>query len=276
MPSLNDELSPRPLAEPRHLASETQLRVVTWNVQHASPARSRNQAAWLADCEYADVAVLTEVGHGPGATALLRALGDHGFHMVCVPPPATRDYTTVIATRTPNVEAVPVPVDVLPHRISAARVMVGGRSATVIGLYVPSRGSAERRNVDKRAFQDSVTEALPRLAVEARGPLVITGDLNVVEPGHQPHYAVFGDWEYSFYRSFIDTGLVDAFRTLHPHDIEHSWYGRAGTGYRFDHTFLSTDHQWQLVDCRYLHSPRFDGLSDHSAMATIIAMWTPT
>ncbi|MGH3929996.1 MAG: endonuclease/exonuclease/phosphatase family protein, partial [Pseudonocardiaceae bacterium] len=171
---------------------------------------------------------------------------------------------------------VPVPVDVLPHRIVAARVRVGGRSATVIGLYVPSRGSAERRNVDKRAFQNSVTKVLPRLTAEVRGPLVITGDLNVVEPGHQPHYAVFGDWEYGFYRSFTGTGLVDAFRALHPHDIEHSWYGRASTGYRFDHAFLSTDYQWRLVSCQYLHGPRVDGLSDHSAMATIVAMHLPT
>ncbi|MGH3929977.1 MAG: endonuclease/exonuclease/phosphatase family protein, partial [Pseudonocardiaceae bacterium] len=133
MASLSDELSLLPAAEPRHLASETHLRVVTWNVQHASPARARHQADWLANCEYADVAVLTEVGHGPGATALLRALGDRGFHPVCVPPPATRDYTTVIATRTPDVDAVPVPVGVLPHRIVALRVTVGGRRATVVG-----------------------------------------------------------------------------------------------------------------------------------------------
>ncbi|MGH3928296.1 MAG: hypothetical protein ACRDTT_36455, partial [Pseudonocardiaceae bacterium] len=121
-PSLSDELSLLPAVEPRHLASDTHLRVVTWNVQHASPARARHQAAWLADCEYADVAVLTEVGHGPGATALLRALGDCGFHTVGGQQPAARDYTTVIAIRTPDAEAVPVPVDVLPHRIGAARV----------------------------------------------------------------------------------------------------------------------------------------------------------
>lgn len=241
-----------------------------------TPHGAGHQATWLADCEDADVAVLTELGHGPGATALLRALGDRGFHTLGVPPPAARDYTTVIATRTPDVEAVPVPVDVLPHRIVAARLTVGGCSATVVGLYVPSRGPAERRNVDKRAFQASVTGALPRLVAEVSGPLVITGDLNVVEPGHQPHYAVFGDWEYGFYRAFADAGLVDAFRALHPHDIEHSWYGRAGTGYRFDHTFLSVDHQWQVVDCRYLHGPRIDGLSDHSALTTTVAMCLPT
>ncbi|WP_228811960.1 hypothetical protein, partial [Nocardia otitidiscaviarum] len=43
------------------------------------------------------------------------------------------------------------------------------------------------------------------------GPVVITGDLNVVEPGHVPHYRVFGTWEYDFYRAFAASGFVDVF-----------------------------------------------------------------
>jgi hypothetical protein len=43
---------------------------------------------------------------------------------------------------------------------------------------------------------------------------VIAGDLNVVEQNHDPRYAVFGEWEYDFYRAFGRAGFEDAFRTV--------------------------------------------------------------
>ena len=45
--------------QPTHQASATELRLITWNVQHASPARSRTQVDWLAKQAEADVVVLT-------------------------------------------------------------------------------------------------------------------------------------------------------------------------------------------------------------------------
>jgi exodeoxyribonuclease-3 len=103
------------------------------------------------------------------------------------------------------------------------------------------------------------------------GPVVVAGDLNVVEPDHQPHYSVFGDWEYRFYADFARLGgLVDAFRELHPARVEHSWFGRGGNGYRFDHVFVTHQHRRQLRACRYLHEPRLAGLSDHAAMAATL------
>ncbi len=98
------------------------------------------------------------------------------------------------------------------------------------------------------------------------GPVVVTGDLNVVEPGHVPHYPVFGRWEYHFYRSFPAAGLADAYRVLHPDATAHSWIGRGGNGYRFDHAFITTAYLPALTAGDYLHAPRHDGLSGHAAM----------
>ncbi len=86
----------------------------------------------------------------------------------------------------------------------------------LLGLYVPSRGPKERRNQDKRSFQHAVAYALPGFVARFNGPVIVAGDLNVVEPGHIPHHPVFGDWEYDFYRSFASAGLADAYRLLHP------------------------------------------------------------
>lgn len=212
---------------PAQEAATTQLRLVTWNVQHAAPTRARRQAAWLASRPEADVVVLTEVKDTPGGHALVQALGEHGYRVI-VPAQADGDYLTVVAARAHSLEALPGSLDFLPHRLVTARVTVDAHPVGVVGLYVPSCGPKQRRNLDKRAFQEAVRACLPRLSEALGGGLwVVAGDLNVVEPDHQPRYGVFGDWEYRFYTDVADRGgLIDAFRALHPGRVEHSWFGR--------------------------------------------------
>jgi exodeoxyribonuclease-3 len=41
-------------------------------------------------------------------------------------------------------------------------------------------------------------------------------------------------------------------------------------GYRFDHVFVSEQHRGAVVDCRYGHSVRTSGLTDHSALVTTL------
>jgi exonuclease III len=281
---LTPSLPPGMLRSPPRdgVASALELRLVTWNVQHAAPTRARLQAGWLASRPEADVLVLTEVTDAPGGLALIQALGEHGYRAV-VPAQAGGEYMTVVGTRASatsgaalTVQTLPEGAGVLPHRLVTARVMIGLHVVGVVGLYVPSRGPKQRRNVDKRAFQEAVSAYLARLGAVFGGDgglVVVAGDLNVVEPDHQPRYGVFGDWEYRFYADFADRGgLVDAFRALHPRQVEHSWFGRAGNGYRFDHIFITGRHRRQLRSCRYLHEPRLAGLSDHAAMAVTIAL----
>ncbi|MFI6883901.1 endonuclease/exonuclease/phosphatase family protein [Streptosporangium canum] len=254
-----------------HHAEPGLLRVLTWNLQHASPERTMRQADWIAASD-ADVAVLTEIS--PGASAITQALTGHGF-TVHVPEGGGGDYLTIIASRGGKAEPVTdIAPSYLPHRCAVIRLHTDdGHIVSVVGLYVPSRGPQERRNVDKRAFQDAVAAMLPSLAddLEAAGPVVIAGDLNVVEPGHQPHHKVFGAWEYGFYRAFEDAGYGDAFRRCHPETSDHSWYGRRShAGYRFDHIFCSP--QEVVTSCCYLHDPRISNLSDHAAMTATLTL----
>ena len=255
--------------------SADRLSVMTWNVQHASAQRSIRQAAWLAARPDAQVVVLTEVGHGPGGTALIGALSDHGYTCLPAPVPDPADYRTVIASRCATPEPLDCGISVLAHRAIAATVDLRGHKIAVLGLYVPSRGPREHRNRDKRAFQEAAAAALPALLTRVDGPLVATGDLNVLEPGHRPHYRLFGKWEYDFYRAFPAAGLADTYRLLHPDTVEHSWYGRGGNGYRFDHTFVTAQYADRLLECRYLHASRRAGLSDHSAMTATVALTDP-
>lgn len=248
------------------------LRLLVFNAQNAGPDRARRQAEWIAAQDTADLLILTETGSGPGGDALTGALAGHGYHSIIAPrPDGTRDYRTVLASRGPALTPVPSGISDLPHRAPAATLTAGDHEVALLGLYVPSRGPRERRNEAKRAFQAAVSAALPAFTARFAGPVIAAGDLNVVEPGHQPHYRVFGTWEYDFYRAFAEAGMTDAYRNLHPGSPGHSWIGRGGNGYRFDHAFVTSEHAGLIGCCDYLHEPRTGGLTDHAALAVTIA-----
>src|ERR1017187_4864954 len=179
-----------PPAGPAHQPTANMLRLLVFNAQHASPSRARRQAEWIASQETADLVILTEVGAGPGGHALVGALSEHGYPYVLAPEPALPDYRTVLASRGVDLSPVPSGIDVFPHRGVAAAVSLAGHTIGLLGLYVPSRGPQQRRNQNKRAFQQAVTRALPGFAAQFGGPVIIAGDLNIIEPGHTPHHRV--------------------------------------------------------------------------------------
>jgi len=89
----------------------------------------------------------------------------------------------------------------------------------------------------------------------------------------EPRYRFFAPFEYAFYRQLTDDcSLIDAFRALHPEKIEHSWVGRTGDGYRYDHVHCAAGLATKLVSCDYLHEARTDRLSDHSALSVRLAI----
>ncbi|WP_410583890.1 endonuclease [Amycolatopsis sp. lyj-108] len=238
-------------------------------------SRTRRQAAWF--CENgADVLVLTEVSAGESGDVLAQLLVDADFGVVLPEPSGDDRYRVLVASRGVDPAVVDVGAGALRHRCVAARIGLPAGEIGVTGLYVPSRGSAARRNVDKRAFQERVAAVLPTVAAwDVPGPVVIAGDLNVLEPCHKPRYAVFRDWEYDFYRAFSRTGFEDAFRLVEPDAMDYSWFGRpSGDGgrnrYRFDHAFVSRSHRSAVVACSYDHSVRTAGLTDHSAMTVTL------
>jgi endonuclease/exonuclease/phosphatase family metal-dependent hydrolase len=65
--------------------------------------------------------------------------------------------------------------------------------------------------------------------------------------------------------------MPDVYRGLHGYGVEDfSWYVPAGghlVGRRFDHVFASS--ALRARECRYLHSWREEGLSDHSAIEAV-------
>lgn len=243
--------------------------VLTLNIQNPSAQRAERQIQWLAARDE-DVLVLTETKDSTGCRLMADAFTTAGYH-VHYPVPEARDYGVMVISRLP---ATPSDfgdsIGYLPARAAAVIAETPSGPIEVIGVYAPSRDASLEKTERKRKWLHA---CLTHLEARDTSRTVFLGDLNVLEPDHEPHYRFFADFEYDFYRGLTsDCGLVDAFRALHPNQVEHSWIGRTGDGYRYDHLHTSPDLAAILLDCSYIHQPRLDRLSDHSALTTRLAV----
>jgi len=247
------------------------LGLLTFNIGNPSPERAERQLAWLAE-RPEDVLVLTETRASRGCELLAERFAAAGY-AVTFPRPEQGEYGTMIAARVASHPGTWAgQLDYLPARAASIMLPIGD-GVEVVGLYVPSRDATEAKVERKRRFLE---RCLGAFAAAAGGAgIVLLGDLNIVEPDHRPRYPFFHPFEYAFYRRLEDLGLVDAFRHLHAGQVEHSWVGRTGDGYRYDHAFISKGLLDALDGCAYLHEPRSIRLSDHSALTLRVRVSRP-
>jgi len=241
---------------------------LTFNIGNPSEQRAERQLAWLA-ARPEQVLVLTETKASAGCRLLASAFTAAGWH-VSYPIPEPGEYGVMILAR---IHADPgnFRTSYLPARAGSILLPAAGGAIEVIGAYVPSRDAGREKTERKRTWLAACQAAIA--ARQPARPLIFLGDLNILEPGHQPHYPFFAQFEYDFYRALTTRyGLTDAFRYLHPEATEHSWVDRDGSGYRYDHVFCSAHLARAITNCGYLHDPRTSGLSDHSALTATLAV----
>lgn len=244
--------------------------LLTFNIGNPSEQRAERQLTWLA-ARPEQVLVLTETKASAGCRLLASAFADAGWH-VTYPVPEPGGYGVMILTR---LRAEPGNfgdnLSYQPARAGSIVLPAPSGAIEVIGAYVPSRDAGPEKTERKTRWLAACQSAFA--ARRSGYPLIFLGDLNILEPGHQPHYPFFAEFEYDFYRALITRhGLTDAFRHLHPDATEHSWVDRTGHGYRYDHVFCSARLAQVISNCAYLHDPRITGLSDHSALTATLAV----
>ncbi|MGY6658681.1 exodeoxyribonuclease III [Amycolatopsis sp. TRM77291] len=252
------------------------LSLITVNVGAPSLERAHRQLRWLA-ARPEDLFVLTETKATAGSQFLAEAFTAAGY-AVAFPEHAPGELGVMIVSK---LAAAPDPLgaamDYLPARAAGVIVDTTDGPLRVIGAYVPSRDATAEKTERKKTWIQAFDRALAATACDA--PLVLLGDLNVLEPDHTPaHRGQFAPFEYSFYTGLTEWhGLVDLFRCLHPGTVEHSWARRAELGYRYDHAHASGLLAERLTDCDYVHETRAvaeDGtrLTDHSGLAVRLAL----
>lgn len=239
------------------------LGVLTFNLNNPSRERAERQLAYLAT-RPEHVLVLTETVASKGCTYLAEQFTAAGY-AVHFPTPETGERGAMVVSKLPLTGPPPCTVDYLTHRAAAVTIKTEPGPLDIIGLYIPSRDATPAKTDRKRRFLDACRAALPPGTTPAAR--LVMGDFNVLEPDHEPRYAFFQPFEYEFYRWLGKAGYRDAFRQLHPTAAEHSWVGRTGDGYRYDHAFISTDLVDQIIACNYVHEPRTTRLTDHSALS---------
>ncbi|MEV3873748.1 endonuclease/exonuclease/phosphatase [Streptomyces sp. NPDC049906] len=244
------------------------LDVLTFNLNNPGRERAERQLAHLA-VRPEQVLVLTETADSTGCALLERRFRDAGYS-VTFPRPGRGERGVMVVSRLAT-RPGPATVGYLPHRAVAVTVDTVEGPLDVIGLYVPSRDATEAKTERKRRFLEECRHGLPSGEGAAR---VVLGDFNVLEPDHSPRYRFFQQFEYDFYGWFAEAGYQDAFRLLHRGALEHSWVGRTGDGYRYDHAHVSTALAGRVCGCSYVHEPRTmsERLTDHSALSVQLAV----
>ena len=253
--------------------SISEARLAAWNVQAPSALRASQQVDWLIAKDLPDVLVLSELRGAGGKTVWIDRLRDLDY-AVFSHEDASRSQKrcVLIASRVVGTRACCGGRQCsnqsvsFPERLVAIQLTLLGRSLHLVGAYVPSRGSRDRRNLDKRKFQSEMSDYLRSLRLAPCYDTVVLGDLNVVDRADLPHYSNFRGWEHDFYRSFASYGLVDVWRQTHRGEFGFTWFGRSGRGYRFDYGFVSEDMAPMIESATYDLQCISDKVSDHALL----------
>jgi len=241
-----------------------QLRLTALNVNSPGPQRAQQTLEWLV-ATGSNVMVLTEMRPSDGGRLIISGLDAENFDVRASAGWQNTQYFTLIASRGCDQHPLAHPLD---PRVVAVELTSGAGNLCLIGLYGPTNGMTAESSDRRRAFQK---EFLKFLRGFARPNMILAGDLNVVEPGHEPHLPSFQDHDYEFYDGLTGAGLADAFRALHPGRIAHSWLSDQYGAQRLDHIFV-TPGAGTLLACDYDHEPRTRGITDHAAMHAILSL----
>lgn len=256
------------------------LSLITVNVGAPSLDRAQRQLRWLAE-RPEDILVLTETKGTAGSQYLAEAFTTAGY-AVTFPDHAPSELGVMIVSKLrTTLDPLGAAMAYLPARAAGVVVDTTDGPLRVVGAYVPSRDATVEKTERKKTWIQRFDHALDSTASEV--PLLLLGDLNVLEPTHTPaHRGQFAPFEYAFYTGLTDRhGLVDLYRHLHPDRVEHSWAGQADLGYRYDHAHGSAALVERLTGCEYVHETREarpDGtrLTDHSGLTVRLALTATT
>jgi exodeoxyribonuclease-3 len=236
------------------------LQLCALNLQGPAPARASALVDWLITTQ-SNVLVLTEVHPGDGGRQVIAGLRASGY---AVTNPSgwqhAKHFTAVACKGFTGTAAEPA----IDPRINAVDLISTAGALRLVGIYGPTNGMTADSSAIRSAFQCS---CLAHLSSIRRPRMIVAGDLNVIEPNHQPKLPDFAPHDYDFYTGLLHLDLIDAYRQARPAGVDHSWSHPRYGAQRLDHTLISAQ-AGRLTDCTYDHSTRSQGLSDHSALIT--------
>ena len=257
------------------------MRLLTWTLARRLQALP-GQATAIAG-RGCDVVALQEIT-AASAPVWRQALARIGLpHTACTLDGAPPDREPRTRRRTGILVAARTPITTLDDRPLDPPWPETVLSADVAGLRLHAAHVPNAANGWVKVHTLQALAALAGPDVRAGVPVVVCGDLNTPRRETPEGIITFArdtrgrlrpergdEWDQGEL-ALLDgrTGLVDAFRALHPGVREVSWAWSHGGGWRLDH--ILTAPAIAVQACRYHHDWREAGLSDHSAMEADLA-----
>ena len=258
------------------------MRLVTWNVNSLKVRMPR--VLELLEQHQPDVLCLQETKANPDAfpELELRAAGYTAVHAS-----GGRWAGVAILARTGSAahagelltdEHIGLPDDPVPDEARWIEATADG--IRFVSVYVPNGRSLDSPEYPRKlAFLEAMAQRIA--ALRQLGPLIVCGDMNIA-PADADVYdpAAFDGGthvsgpERDHLAAILDGGMVDAYRALHPDEVQYTWWDyRAGNfhkglGLRIDLALVSESLAPRLTACgiyrdyRKGHKP-----SDHAPLA---------
>ncbi|MCK5832529.1 exodeoxyribonuclease III [bacterium] len=123
----------------------------------------------------------------------------------------------------------------------------------LINGYFPNGGKGPERIKYKLEYYEALLKFINKLRNENKN-VVITGDFNtahneidLAHPETNHNHSGFMDIEREWVDKFLESGLVDTFRELHPDDVAYTWWDyRTGArardvGWRIDYFMVNSE-----------------------------------
>jgi exodeoxyribonuclease-3 len=244
--------------------------LVSWNVNGIRAIMKKNFIQDIADLA-PDVFCLQETKAAED-DVLEAAKSFPGYHVYANSSKARKGYSgTAIFSKEEPIE-VSYDMGIEEHDQEGRIVTAEYADYFVVTAYCPNSGE-ELVRLDYRQRWDA--EMLKYLQwLDKRKPVILCGDLNVA---HQPidlthakaNYNVSAGYtqqEIDGFKQYLNSGLVDTYRQLHPNDVKYTYWNNwqqsreKNIGWRIDYFMVSQRYMAKVVTSE-IHNDKFG--SDH-------------
>lgn len=254
------------------------LTIVSWNVNGIRAAEKKGFLMWLAASGADIVAVQETKAHPDQVSAALRTPDGYHVHWNA----AERKGYSGVATfsRVPPEAAVAGFGD--PRFDADGRVLITTHGdLTLFNIYFPNGGRGPEWVAHKLAFYEHFV-GLVRELIAADRRVVVVGDVNtayaeidIARPRENRTTSGFMPEERAAMAAFFDAGLIDTFRSLHPTDVQYTWWSPIAAsrtrniGWRLDYIFVSPNLKDAVVSAEVHHEIMG---SDHCPISLTLAL----
>ena len=252
--------------------------ILTYNVNGFRSAMRKGLLDWLGEEKF-DVVCLQETKAGPEAapSLLLESMGyKHFWHAA-----ERKGYSGVATFVRQEPLRVFRGIGIEEFSVEGRVLRLDFQNWTLLNIYVPNGGSGEERQSFKMRFLDSFLASVQTLR-ETRPNVIVVGDYNIAhkkidlnDPGRNKNTSGYKPEEREWMDDWIESGMVDSFRQLHPNEVSYTWWRvtqfarKTNKGWRLDYQCVSDAISDRIVRVEHLHDAHH---SDHCPVLMEIDM----